>query len=93
MKKLMVYLREDDYEALREFALRKRTSITALVRYAVDKTFEEELDTIAGEQALEEALRDPSSTMTLEEYMRERGIAVPDRTESKRQARPQRAAV
>ncbi len=80
MKKLMVYLDEDDYEALREFAFRKRTSMAALVRYAVDKTFEDELDVIAGERALEEALRDPSSTMSWEEYKATRsgGVRVRD---------------
>jgi len=75
MKKLMIYLNEDVHEDLRQLAFRKRTSMAALVRYAVDKTFEDELDVIAGERALEEAARDPSSTMTLAEYMEKRGLA------------------
>ena len=73
MKKLMIYLNEDVHEDLRQLAFRKRTSMAALVRYAVDKTFEDELDVIAGERALEEAARDPSSTMTLDEYLEKRG--------------------
>jgi len=74
MKKLMVYLDEDMHEDLRVLAFRKRTTMAALVRYALDKTFEDDLDIIAGERALEEAARDPSSTMTLEEYRARRGL-------------------
>ena len=68
MKKLMVYLDEDMHEDLRELAFRKKTTMAALVRYALDKTFEDELDVIAAERALDEAARDPSSTMSWEEY-------------------------
>lgn len=74
MKKLMVYLDEDMHEDLRVLAFRKRTTMAALIRYALDKTFEDDLDIIAGERALEEAARDPSSTMTLEEYTARRGL-------------------
>jgi len=73
MKKLMIYLSEDVHEDLRQLAFRKRTSMAALVRYALDKTFEDELDVIAGERALEEAARNPDSTMTLAEYIEKRG--------------------
>jgi Arc/MetJ-type ribon-helix-helix transcriptional regulator len=69
MKKLNVHLDYEFHENLKELALRKRASMSALVRYALDKTFEDDLDVIAGERALEEATRDPSSTMTLEEYL------------------------
>jgi hypothetical protein len=73
MKKLTVYFDEESYEDLKEFAQRKHASIAALVRYAVDKTFEDELDTIASERALAEAEADPSSsTMSLKEYMAKR---------------------
>ena len=61
MKKLMIYLSEDVHEDLRQLAFRKRTSMAALVRYALDKTFEDELDVIAGERALEEAAKNPDS--------------------------------
>ena len=72
MKKLMVYLDEDMHEDLRELAFHKKTTMAALVRYALDKTFEDELDAFAGERALEEAARDPASTMSWEEYKRQR---------------------
>jgi len=74
MKKLMVYLDDDTHEDLRILASRKRTTMAALVRYALDKTFEDDLDVIAGQRALEEAARDPSSTITLEEYRARRGL-------------------
>ena len=72
MKKLMVYLDEDMHEDLRELAFRKRTTMAALVRYALDKTFEDELDDISSLRALEEAARDPTSTMSWDEYKRQR---------------------
>ena len=76
MKKLMVYLDDEMFEDLRVLAFRKRTSKAALVRYALDKTFEDELDIIAAERALEEARRDPSSTISWEEYKAQRKRAV-----------------
>lgn len=92
MKKLMVYLDEDMHASLRELAFRRKTAMAALVRYALDKTFEEELDVIAAERALDEAARDPSSTMTLEEYLEERGLAIPGRPIAGRQTAARRAA-
>lgn len=76
MKKLMVYLDDDMHEDLRILAFHRRTTMAALIRYALDKAFEEELDAIAGERALEEAARDPGSTMSWEEYKatRARGV-------------------
>jgi hypothetical protein len=72
LKKLLVYLDEDTHEDLKVLALRKKTTMAALVRYALDATFEDDLDTIAGERALEEAARDPGSTMSWEEFKRSR---------------------
>jgi predicted DNA-binding protein len=92
VKKLMIYLGDDLHEDLKALAFRKRTTMAALVRYALDRTFEDELDVIAGERALEEAARDPSSVMTLEEYLEKRGLALPDRANAKGAARARRAA-
>jgi predicted DNA-binding protein len=74
MKKLTAYLDDELHEDLKTLALRKRTTMAALVRYALHATFEDDLDIIAGERALEEAARDPSSTMTLEEYRARRAV-------------------
>ena len=76
MKKLMVYLDDDMHEDLRILAFHRRTTMAALIRHALDKTFEEELDAIAGERALEEAARDPGSTMSWEEYKASRSLDV-----------------
>ncbi len=72
MKKLMVYLDEDTHEDLKTLAFQAKTTMAALVRYALGKTFEDELDAIAAERALEEGDRHPSSTMSLQEYMASR---------------------
>ncbi len=92
MKKLMVYLDEDMHEDLRVLAFRKKTTMAALVRYAIDKTFEDELDLIGAERALEEAARHPEEMVTLEEYMEQRGLAVPSRTYSPRSSRSRQVA-
>lgn len=92
MKKLMVYLDEDMHEDLRALAFRKKTTMAALVRYALGEAFEDELDIIAAERALEEAARDPASTITLEEYMEKRGLAIPGRANKGRRAPARRAA-
>lgn len=72
MKRLAIGFDEERLEDIRELARRKRASMSGLVRYALDKAFEDELDVIAGERSLEEALRDPSSTMSLDEYVQQR---------------------
>lgn len=92
MKKLMVYLDDDMHEDLRILAFRKRTTMAALIRYALDKTFEDELDAIAGERALEEYAANPQVAVTLEEYMEKRGIALQSRVEPPRRARSKRVA-
>jgi hypothetical protein len=90
MAKLLVYLDEDFHGDLKELAHRKKTSMAALVRYALDKTFEDELDVIAGEASLEEYLRDPSSGISLDDYLKEHGIVLQSGadTEGRKGARP-----
>jgi hypothetical protein len=92
MKKLMVYLDDDFHDDLKELAHRKKTTMAALVRYAVDLTFEDELDVISGEKALDEALSDPSSTITLDEYIKRRGLELPDNSSSQGRARARKTA-
>ncbi len=69
MPRLTISIDDDTREDLRELAVQKKTTMAALARYALDKTFEDELDAIAAERALEEGARDPSSTMSFQEYM------------------------
>ncbi|OGO49931.1 MAG: hypothetical protein A2148_07840 [Chloroflexi bacterium RBG_16_68_14] len=75
-RRLTIRLDDDTREDLRELAMRKKTTMAALLRYALDKTFEDELDLIAGERALEGAALDPSSTMSLEEYKALRRLGI-----------------
>ena len=72
MVKLSISIDDDTREDLRELAAHKNTTMAALVRYALDKTFEEQLDIMAAKRALEEAARDPSSTTSLEDYIASR---------------------
>lgn len=92
MKKLMIYLDEDMHEDLRQLAFRQKTTMAALVRYALDKTFEDALDEISSLRALEEAADHPEEMVTLEEYLEQRGLAVPSRAYASRPSRPRKAA-
>ena len=64
MKRLLVTLPEDLHELLRELAMRKKTSMSRLVLAAIEDTYEDEIDAIAGEKGLEEHLADPSSSIS-----------------------------
>ncbi|MGH7621356.1 MAG: hypothetical protein ACREMU_03365 [Gemmatimonadaceae bacterium] len=85
-------MEDERYEALRRLAFEKKAPMADLVRYAIEETFEDDLDGIEGEIALDEHLRDPSGSMTIEEYMESRGIAVPRRHHTKATPRPRRTA-
>jgi hypothetical protein len=92
VKKLMVYLDEDMHEDLRQLAFHKKTTMAALVRYALDATFEEDLDDISSQRALEEAAQHPEEMMTLEQYLEERGLAVPSGAYAASASRPRKVA-
>ena len=92
MKKLLVYLDEDTHEELKILALRKKTTMAALVRHALDATFEDELDAIAGQLGLEEYLNDPSSSITLDDFLKEQGIELPGHPVKQSRARTKAAA-
>ena len=88
MKKLLVYLDEDFHADLKELAHQKKVSMGALVRFAVDKTFEDELDGIAAQRGFEEHLRDPSGTISLDDFLKEQGLVLPQRAGKKGAAEP-----
>ena len=87
MKKLLIYLDEERHEDLKRLALHHKTSMAELVRYAIEETFEDQLDVMAGERGMEEYLRDPSSARSLDEVMKELGIALPERNHKESRAR------
>ena len=72
MARLTISLDGDTREDLQELAVQRRTTVAALARYALDKTYEDELDAIAAERALEEGARHPEEIVTLEQYMASR---------------------
>ena len=92
MKRLLVNLDDEMYEDLRTLAFEKKVPMAKLVRYAIDKTFEDELDAIGGSRRLEEYLKDPSGAVTLDELLEEYGIEVPGRAAAKGKTRLRRAA-
>jgi predicted DNA-binding protein len=92
MKRLLVSLDEETYEALRRLAFEKNAPMARLVRHAIEKTFEDELDGIIGEMALAEYLKDPSGAVSLDELLEEYGIAVPGRRPSKGKTRVRKPA-
>ncbi len=68
MKKTLIYLPQELHEGLREMAHRRRTTMSDLIRKAVEKVYVDELDAIDMERELEEYARDPSSAMSWEEF-------------------------
>lgn len=90
MKRLLVSMEDERYEDLRRFAFEKKVPMAELVRHAIEETFEDHLDGVAIQRGLEEHAKDPSGTMTIQEYMNSRGIS--SGTSAKRPAGSRRAA-
>jgi hypothetical protein len=67
-KKLLVYLDDDRHEDLKELAHRHKTTMAELIRYALEETFEDQLDAMRGQRLLEESARDPSGSVSWEEF-------------------------
>ena len=88
MAKLLVYLEDERLKDLKKLAQRHNTSMADLVRFALEETFEDDLDAMRGQRRLEEHLADPSGTITLDEFLKERGIVLPDRDNKRSKARP-----
>ena len=85
-----MYLDEERRVDLRLLAHRQETTISSLLRHALEETFEDDLDAIRGERRLEEHLRDPSGSISLDEYVKERRNALSDGTDkkSRKQTKP-----
>jgi hypothetical protein len=92
VKRLLVSLDDETYDALRKLAFEKNTQMAKLVRHAIWETFEDDLDNILGEIALEEHLRDPSGSVTIDELLEKYRIELPGRPQSNSRAsvRPRR---
>lgn len=92
MKRLLVSMEDDRYEDLRRFAFEKKVPMAELVRHAIERTFEDQLDGMAAQRGMEEYLKDPSSTITLDELFEEFGIELPGRHPAKGKAKLRKAA-
>ncbi len=91
-KRLLVSMDDERYEDLRRLAFEKKAPMANLVRHAIEETFEDELDAASVKRGLEEHAKDPSGTMTIEEYMESRGIESSRRAAPKSSGRARRAA-
>ena len=91
-KRLIVTFDDETYEALRRLAFERKTQMAKLVRSAVGRTFEDDLDGMIGDMRLKEHLQDPSGSVTIEDMMKELGIELPGRTGSRGKERARRAA-
>ena len=72
MAKLLVYMDEERHKDLKMLAQRHNTSMADLIRHAMEEIFEDDLDAMRGQRRLEEAVADPGSTMSWEEFKAER---------------------
>lgn len=87
MKKTMVYLPEEIHEGLRRLAFEHRTSMAELVRRAVEAAYGETIEDIRDMEAeLADYLKDPSSSISIEEFMAQRNLSVPGRAKAARSA-------
>jgi hypothetical protein len=88
MKKMMVYLPDEVHEGLRQLAFDHRTSIAELIRRAVDAAYAEVLEDIRDmETEIASYLEDPSTSVSLDEFMAQRNLRVPGRAKAPRPAR------
>jgi len=78
MKKLTIRLGDDSYEDLRDLAKDRGLSMAGLVRFAVDTTFEDELDAMAGLRGYNEYLMHPEDAISFDDFLKERGITRED---------------
>ena len=87
MKKTMVYLPDETHEGLRRLAFEHRTSMAELVRRPVQAAYGETIEDIRDAEAeLAGYLKDPSTAISLEDFLAERKLRV------RRQARTPRPA-
>ena len=89
MKKMLVYIDEERHEDLKRLAHHHKTSMADLVRFAIEETFEDDLDAMRGQRRLEEHLADPSGSISLDDFLKERGIVLPGRDNKRGEARPE----
>lgn len=91
MTRILVSIPDDLHECLKELAVRNRTSMSKLILAAVEDTYEDEIDAVAGERALAEHLADPTSAVSWDEVknrLRAQAEASLKRSASRSKPRP-----
>jgi len=76
MKRVLVSIPEDLHGLIRELAHRKKTSMSRLILAAVEDTYEDAIDMIAGEIGLAEYLANPEDSISIQDYIAKRRSAV-----------------
>ena len=76
MKKLLVYLPDELHQDLKELAHRRKTAMAELVRQAIEKTYEDQLDGLLAEREVDAYAADPSTSVSLEDYLARRRSAL-----------------
>ena len=92
VKRLLVSLDDERYEDLRRLAFEKKGSMAELVRHAIEKVFEDQLDAAAAQRGMEQYLKDPSDYVSIEALMEQMGIELPRRRQPRSRSRAQKAA-
>ncbi len=88
MKKTMIYLPEELHEGLRQLAFEHRTSMAELVRRAIQAAYGETIEDIRDMEAeIASYVEDPSSSISLEDFIAEQKQRVPGRAKAARSAR------
>ncbi len=88
MKKTMIYLPDELHEGLRQLAFEHRTSMAELVRRAVQAAYGEVIEDISDMDAeIASYLEDPSSSISLEDFIAGQKQRVPGRAKATRSAR------
>jgi len=91
-KRLLISLDDERYEDLRRLAFEKKTSMADLVRYAIEKVWEDELDAMVGLRGMEHYTKHPEDYVSWDEAKKELGLELSSRAASKRDARARKAA-
>ncbi|MHB8376050.1 MAG: hypothetical protein ACYDEB_03745 [Dehalococcoidia bacterium] len=92
MKRLLVSMDEERYEDLRRLAFEKKAPMADLVRYALEKVFEDDLDVMCVKRGIENRLVNPDDYIPWEAAKKELGIELPPRRSSRSRTRAQKAA-
>ncbi len=69
MKRLLIQLPEELHQDLRELAHRHKASMSELVRRAIESVYEEELDGLMADREFDAYKADPSTAVTLDEFL------------------------